>query len=91
MNILLDSEENRSETESNLSQLFELARLPKDTGTKIFAGNLNDILRSGKRSDLNITYIYPENINMAKLREKSIVTEASFLYTMDSGNENALA
>lgn len=91
INVLLARSGEEFEARKKIGLLCEQVRIPKDVSIQYLTGSLNDNLRSGGRSDLNITYIYPENIHMAKLREKSSVTEASFLYTMDSGNENALA
>jgi hypothetical protein len=74
-----------------VEQLFVLARLPKVTAVNFCEQGIEDLRNTADTGDLNISYLKPGNIDMQSLRNNSELLEASFLYTLDSGIENAFA
>ena len=91
INILMNGKEDKEQMEFYVQQLYKLSRLPRSISYKYWEGGLKSIIRSGTRSDLNITYMLPDKMEIAKLRSISDRMESSFLFTFDSGIENAFA
>jgi amino acid transporter len=91
INIMLNGKEDKEQMEFHVQQLYKLSRLPISIPYKYWEGGLDSIIQSGTRSDLNITYMLPEKMEITKLRRISDKMESSFLFTFDSGIENAFA
>ncbi len=91
IHVLMDEEDVETEVAVNLNRLCIYARIPKETTQKFWHGGIGSAVARGVRGDLNVTYLVPEHIDMVALRSRTQHLEASFLYTQDSGIENAFA
>jgi len=91
INILLKDGVDKEELEICIKQLYDYARIPKETECIYWSGGLESVVKSGERGDLNITYVTADKMDIKKLRDKGNRMQASFLYTLDSGIENAFA
>ena len=74
-----------------MEHLLVLARLPYDTNVIYKSGSFEDIVEEVPRADLNILPMIEDSIDMEAIRQRLDIFETSCLYTMDSGQENALA
>jgi hypothetical protein len=82
---------NQNDVDQFVEKMYILARIPRSVQTVYWKGGMEKFILSGKRGDLNITYLVPGEISISELREKTELMEASYLYTLDSGIENAFA
>ena len=80
-----------AEVSQQLERLMTLARIPNRTKRKFWTGGFTEAIAHGVRGDLNISYLISDDIDMARLRSRTNQIESSFLYTFDSGAENAFA
>jgi hypothetical protein len=83
--------ENQNMVDSNVKQFLILTRLPKSMKINYWERGFEMASQSGERGDLNISYLKDDAINFESIRNRSNLLGASFLFTMDSGIENALA
>ncbi len=90
-NIIMDKDHSEKNIGESIDKLFSFSRLSKNTQIKYWSGELEKIINVIERADLNITYIIKQKNDLEKLRNKGMRMEASFLYTLDSGIENAFA
>ena len=91
IHVLLSEPNNEAMIKQSTERLYTLARIPKAVESVYWKGGINSFIESGERGDLNITYLKPDDIDIKKLRERSDQIQASFLFTLDSGIENAFA
>ena len=88
---VLHASADREQIEKSLERLKTLARIPKDTRSKIWSGGIEEVITLGVRGDLNVSSLVPGRKDISSLRERSEKMESSFLYTQDSDVENAIA
>lgn len=74
-----------------IEKLITLARMPEDVQLFFVHGNFADTVEDVPRADLNILNLKADGIDLAQVRKQSEIFETSLLYTLDSGDENALA
>ncbi len=74
-----------------MKKIITLARIPKDTQVLYVKDDFAQVLEEMPHADLNILNLQKAKIDINKIRKESEIFETSCLYTMDSGEENALA
>ncbi len=91
INIICTGKYELVEMRDRLDLLMVLARLPRSANAVFWDGGYEAVYKSGERCDLNIAYVKPGQIDLEALRSHGDKMESSFLYTWDSGIENAFA
>jgi len=91
INILMDKNQKKEDLQYHVDRLYTLSRMPVSIRRVYWQGGLDSVVKAGERGDLNITYMLPSKTNIKRLREISNRMEASYLFTFDSGIENAFA
>ena len=91
INILMEQSDDFDHIKQQMIKLQILARLPKAASVKYWKGGMTEAIKSIHGGDINIRYLKHEDININELRRKANLLEASVLYTIDSGIENAFA
>ncbi len=91
INVLLKDTDDEEYYRNQVKNLKILARIPKSAKVNLWHGGLDEAIKAGQRGDINITYIKAEEVSMAEFRQKGQHLQASILYTLDSGIENAFA
>lgn len=73
-----------------INSIIELARIPKSTQVQLIRQS-DDMWEEAKRADLNIMGINTEKLDINALRKLPDQLNSSCLFTLDSGQESALA
>ncbi len=91
MNLIsaVGEEGQKRETEEYIKTLAELARLP-NVNTYTLEGDIESIVQKVPRAALNI-FTLPYEPEFEFIRRMVELTVSSCLFTLDSGDENALA
>ena len=89
--VLMQKDDHRVEVEAAMSRIAILARMPRSTEYHFIIKDINSAIQEEEKGDLNITYLHPNNIQIEELRRHTEKFGASFLFTVDSGLENAFA
>ncbi len=73
-----------------VEELRDLARIPEGARSHVMVGDLESAVRRAPQSDIDIMGM-PKDNDLAFVRHMVEVTRSSCMFTIDSGNENALA
>jgi solute carrier family 12 sodium/potassium/chloride transporter 2 len=86
---VINNKEEKKKAKTFLNELVDLARMPI-TNKKVILGNLDDLIQTGPRADVNI-FCNTESMTVEYCRETMGKTRSTCLFIKDSGNENILA
>jgi hypothetical protein len=73
-----------------VEELRDLARIPEGARSHVLVGDLESAVGRAPQSDIDILGM-PKDNNLAFVRHMVEATRSSCMFTIDSGNENALA
>ncbi len=84
------SEADRARTEGFLASLRDLCRIPKEATTIVLVGTVEEAVGRAPQSDLDIMGMSGDR-DLASAQRWVRLTRSSCVFTLDSGNESALA
>ena len=92
LNLIIESGKSQNDTAVKrfVQKLLNLSRMPKDTNV-IYWEKDKAISNDAPNADLHIFSMKKDEVNIERMRTISEELESSLLYTLDGGQENALA